>query len=178
VEKNWPTSIRSSRRIQGWAWEEEGVTRGGMPTAAEAAARRGSSARDFLARKTAKFWSSSCSRRRESYWVVGLDGEGAEGWVRREHKLTGEEVATVRWFRWGSGRKEWPRSVSGVRGSSPGGCSGAGRAEMSCPRQPVARRCEGKAAVAFRELGVCVECKRRGNGSSAICWCCWAEEGG
>jgi hypothetical protein len=41
VEKNWPMSIRSSRRIQGWAWEEEGVTGGGMPTAAEAVARRG-----------------------------------------------------------------------------------------------------------------------------------------
>jgi hypothetical protein len=50
VEKNWPTSIRSSRRIQGWAWEEEGVTGGGMPTAAEATARRGSSARGFPAR--------------------------------------------------------------------------------------------------------------------------------
>jgi hypothetical protein len=55
VEKNWPTSIRSSRRVQGWAWEEEGVTRGGMPTAAEAAARRGLSARGFPASKAAKF---------------------------------------------------------------------------------------------------------------------------
>jgi hypothetical protein len=55
--------------------------------------------------------------------VVGLVGEGAEGWVRREQNLTGEELATVRWFRWESGREEWPGSVSGVRGSSPGGCS-------------------------------------------------------
>jgi hypothetical protein len=39
-----------------------------MPTAAEAAARRGSSARGFPARKAAKFRSNSCSRRRESYW--------------------------------------------------------------------------------------------------------------
>jgi hypothetical protein len=31
---------------------------------------------------------------------MGLDGEEAEGWVRREQRLTGEEVATVRWFRW------------------------------------------------------------------------------
>jgi hypothetical protein len=74
VEKNWPTSIGSSRRVQGWAWEEEGVTGGGMPTAAEAAARRGSSARGFPARKAAKFWSSSCSRRRKSYWG---------GWIGR-----------------------------------------------------------------------------------------------
>jgi hypothetical protein len=48
---------------------------------------------------------------------------------------------------------------------------------VSCPRRPVARRHEGKAAAAFQELEVCVECKRRGNGSSAICWCCWAKEG-
>jgi hypothetical protein len=41
-----------------------------------------------------------------------------------------------------------------VRGSSPGGCSGAGRAGVSCPRWPVARRRRGKAAAAFRELGV------------------------
>jgi hypothetical protein len=65
--------------------------------------------------------------------VVGLDGEGVEGLARREQKLTGEEVATVRWFRWGSGREEWPGSVSGVRGSSLGGCSGARRAGVSCP---------------------------------------------
>jgi hypothetical protein len=31
VEKGWPTSIRSSRRVQGWAWEEEWVTRGEFP---------------------------------------------------------------------------------------------------------------------------------------------------
>jgi hypothetical protein len=96
--------------------------------------------------------------------VVGLDGEGAEGWVRREQKLTGEEVATVRWFRWGSGREKWPGSVSGVRGSSPGGCSGAGRAGVSCPRRPMARWHGGKAAAAFRELGVCAAREREGNG--------------
>jgi hypothetical protein len=45
-----------------------------MPTTAEAAARRGSSVRGFPARKVAKFWSNSCSRRRESYWG---------GWIRR-----------------------------------------------------------------------------------------------
>jgi hypothetical protein len=65
--------------------------------------------------------------------VVGLVGEGAEGWVRREQKLTSEEVATVRWFRWESGREEWHGSVSGVRGSSLGVCSGAARAGVSCP---------------------------------------------
>jgi hypothetical protein len=55
----------------------------------------------------------------------------------------GEEVATVRWFRWGSSREEWPRSVNEVKGSSPRDCSGAGRARVSCPRRPVARRREG-----------------------------------
>jgi hypothetical protein len=67
VEKDWPTSIRSSRRVQGWAWEGEEVTGGGVPTAAEAAAERSSSVRGFPARRTVKFWSSSCSRRRGSY---------------------------------------------------------------------------------------------------------------
>jgi hypothetical protein len=33
VEEDWLTSIRSSRRVQGWAWEEEEVTGGGVPTA-------------------------------------------------------------------------------------------------------------------------------------------------
>jgi hypothetical protein len=32
VEKDWPTSIRSSRRVQGWAWEGEELTGGGVPT--------------------------------------------------------------------------------------------------------------------------------------------------
>jgi hypothetical protein len=67
VEKGWPTSIRSSRRIQGWAWEEEGVTGGAVPTAAEAAATRSSSARGFPARRVVKLWSNSCGRRRGSF---------------------------------------------------------------------------------------------------------------
>jgi hypothetical protein len=33
VKKDWPTSIRSSRRVQGWAWEGEELTGGGVPTA-------------------------------------------------------------------------------------------------------------------------------------------------
>jgi hypothetical protein len=33
VEKDWLTSIRSSRRVQGWAWEGEELTGGGVPTA-------------------------------------------------------------------------------------------------------------------------------------------------
>jgi hypothetical protein len=41
---------------------------GGVPTAAEAAARRSSSARGFPARKATKLGSDSCSRRRGSYW--------------------------------------------------------------------------------------------------------------
>jgi hypothetical protein len=50
VDKGWPTSIRSSRRVQGWAWEEEGVIGGGVPKAA----RRRSSVRGFPARRAAK----------------------------------------------------------------------------------------------------------------------------
>jgi hypothetical protein len=41
---------------------------GGVPTVAEAAARRSSSARGFPARKAAKLGSDSYSRRRGSYW--------------------------------------------------------------------------------------------------------------
>jgi hypothetical protein len=67
VEEDWLTSIRSSRRVQGWAWEGEELTGGGFPTAAEAAAERSLSVRGFLARRAVKFWSSSCSRRRGSY---------------------------------------------------------------------------------------------------------------
>jgi hypothetical protein len=33
VEKNWPTSIRSSRRAFWRSWEGEGTTGGGVPTA-------------------------------------------------------------------------------------------------------------------------------------------------
>jgi hypothetical protein len=33
VEKDWPMSIRSSRRVQGWAWEGEELTGGWVPTA-------------------------------------------------------------------------------------------------------------------------------------------------
>jgi hypothetical protein len=68
VEKDWPTSIASSRRVQGWAWEEEGVAGGGVPTAAEAVARRSSLVRGFPVRRAAKLGSIRCSRRRRSYW--------------------------------------------------------------------------------------------------------------
>jgi hypothetical protein len=104
-----------------------------MPTAAEAAARRGSSARGFPVRKAAKFWSSSCNRRRKSYWGgwIGWRRGGGMGSTGIEaHRRGGSdgEVVPV-----GSDREEWLGSVSGVRGSSPGGCSGAGRAGVSCP---------------------------------------------
>jgi hypothetical protein len=49
---------------------------GGVPTAAEVAAQRSSSARGFPTRKTAKLWSNSCSRRRGSCWG------GRIGWRR------------------------------------------------------------------------------------------------
>jgi hypothetical protein len=54
VEKEWSASIRSSRRTFWWSWEGEGMTGGGVPTAAEAAAEGSSSAKDFLTRRAAK----------------------------------------------------------------------------------------------------------------------------
>jgi hypothetical protein len=67
VEKERPASTRSSRRTFWRSWEREGMTGGGVRTAAEAAARRGLLVRGFSVRKAAKFWSSSYSRRRGSY---------------------------------------------------------------------------------------------------------------
>jgi hypothetical protein len=54
---------------------------GGVPTAAEAAARRSSSARGFPVRKAAELGSDSCSRRRGSYWGgrIGRTRGGARG---------------------------------------------------------------------------------------------------
>jgi hypothetical protein len=68
VEEDWSTSIRSSRRVQGWVWEEERVIGGGFLTVAEAAVEGSSSAGCFLARRAARPWSNSCSRRRGGYW--------------------------------------------------------------------------------------------------------------
>jgi hypothetical protein len=53
-----------------------------------------------------------------------LDGEGAEVEVRRRQKLTGQTVMAVGWFQWKSGHGEWLGSVSEVRRSFLGGCSG------------------------------------------------------
>jgi hypothetical protein len=50
------------------------VTGGGFPTATEAATEGSSLAGGFPARRVVKSWSSSCSRRRGSYWG---------GWVGR-----------------------------------------------------------------------------------------------
>jgi hypothetical protein len=69
VEKDWSTGTRSSRRIHGSAWEEEGMARGEVPTVAEAAAEGSSLARGFPARRRAKLGLDSCSRRRRgSCW--------------------------------------------------------------------------------------------------------------
>jgi hypothetical protein len=67
VEEDWPTSIRSSRRVQGWAWEEEGVTEGEFPMVTEAAAEGSSSTGGFPVRRVVKSWFGSCSKRRGSY---------------------------------------------------------------------------------------------------------------
>jgi hypothetical protein len=98
VEEDRLTSIRSSRRVQGWAWEEEEATGGGFPTAAEAAAERSSSARGFPARRTVKFWSSSYSRRRGSYWGgwIGWRRGGTMGSTGTEaHRQGGSDGEVV-----------------------------------------------------------------------------------
>jgi hypothetical protein len=59
---------QGSRRIYGWAREEEGMAGGEVPTAAEAAAERSSSARGFPARERAKLGLDSCSKTRGSCW--------------------------------------------------------------------------------------------------------------
>jgi hypothetical protein len=81
VEKGWPTGTRSSRCIHGWAWEEEGVTGGEVPTATEAAAERSSSVRGFPARRVAKLGPNSCSRMRGSCWggQIGRRKGGGRG---------------------------------------------------------------------------------------------------
>jgi hypothetical protein len=54
----------------------------GVPTAAEVAARRSSSAKGFPARRVAKLGPNSCSRRRRSYW------DGRIGWRRGGGKVS------------------------------------------------------------------------------------------
>jgi hypothetical protein len=102
VEKGWSTGTKSSRRIHGWAWEEEGMAGGWVPTVAEAAARRSSSARGFPTRKAAKLGPDSCSRRRRSCWG------GRIGW----RKGAGRGSTATGAYRRGGDRR---------RGSSGGG---------------------------------------------------------
>jgi hypothetical protein len=69
------------------------MTGGGVPTMAEAAAWRSSSARGFPVRKTAKLWSNSCSRRRGSYWggrIGRRRGGGRGSTVTGAHRRGGE----------------------------------------------------------------------------------------
>jgi hypothetical protein len=93
VEKGWSTGTKSSRRIHGWAWEEEGVTGGETSTMAEAAAKRSSSTRGFMARRAARLGSNSYSRRRVSYWggrIRRRKGEGRGSTVIGAHRRRGE----------------------------------------------------------------------------------------
>jgi hypothetical protein len=96
--------------------------------------------------------------------VVGLDGEEAEGWVRREQKLTGEEVVTARWFRRGSGHEKWPGSIGGVRESSPGGCSGQWEADGGGPRRTEGHRSGGRGRRWCSVLEVRAEKEKERNG--------------
>jgi hypothetical protein len=65
------------------------MAEGGVPMAAEAAARRSSSARGFPVRRAAKLESNSCSRRRGSYWSGRIGrrrGEGRGSTVTGAHR--------------------------------------------------------------------------------------------
>jgi hypothetical protein len=76
--------------------------------------------------------------------VVGLDGEEAEGGVRRGQELTGEAVTAARWFRWKFDHEKWLGSVSGDRGNSLGGWSGQWELDGSGPRRTESRRSGGR----------------------------------
>jgi hypothetical protein len=121
VEKGWPMGTRSSRHIHGWAWEEEGVTGGEVPTATEAAAERSSPARGFPARRVAKLGPNSCRRRRRSYWDGqirrrrgGGKGSTATGShrrrVERRRQGSGEGLASG----WGRRASAWCGEASQV----------------------------------------------------------------
>jgi hypothetical protein len=84
---------------------------GGVPTAAETAARRSSSARGFPARRAAKLGSNSCSKRRGSYWG------GRIGWRRgggRGSTVTGAYQRGGERRRGGSGGSPATRSGLGA----------------------------------------------------------------
>jgi hypothetical protein len=66
LEEKWSASTRRSRRTCSRPWEGKGMTGGGFPTVAEAAAEGCSSARRFPARRRPKLGLESCSRARES----------------------------------------------------------------------------------------------------------------
>jgi hypothetical protein len=146
VEKVWSASIRSSRRTFWGSLEGEGMTGGGVPTAAEAAAEGSSSARGFRRGSGAMLRSRSCNKRR-----------GAEGGVRRRQELTGDEgndgdrapvtdwhqgrvvelrrgaVKLPRWSSGTMGGSRWElRGDQGLTGEEEGGSSGvrgSGRVE-------------------------------------------------
>jgi hypothetical protein len=65
-EEKWSASTRRSRRTCSRSWEGKGMTGGGFPTVAEAAAEGCSSVRRFPARRRAKLGLESCSKARGS----------------------------------------------------------------------------------------------------------------
>jgi hypothetical protein len=97
VEKGLSTGTRSSRRIHGWPWKEEGMAGGEVPTAAEAAAEGSSSARGFPARRMVKPGPNSWSRTRGSCWGSrigrrrdgGKDSMATGAYRRREDRQRG-----------------------------------------------------------------------------------------
>jgi hypothetical protein len=72
--------------------------------------------------------------------VVGLDGGGAEVRARRRQELTGEEGIDGDVVPVEVRPRGWLGSVNEVRGSFPGGCSGAGWIGVGCPRRAGGRR--------------------------------------
>jgi hypothetical protein len=97
------------------------VAGGGVPTAAEAAARRSSSARGFPSRRAAKLGSISYSRRRGSYWGGRIGRRRGEG---RGSTATGAHRRGGKRRRGGSGGSPATRSGLGAsvrRGEAPQG---------------------------------------------------------
>jgi hypothetical protein len=93
-----------------------------FPQRTEAVAERSSMARGFPVRKVGKFWSSSCSKRRESYWGGwigwrrggGMGSTGTEAYRRGgsdgEVVPVGVRPRRVAWeCQWGEGK--YPRGL-------------------------------------------------------------------
>jgi hypothetical protein len=93
LEEEWSASTSRSRRTCWGSWEGEGMTGGGVPTAAEAAAEGCSLARGFPARRRAKLGLDNCRRMRGSYGSSRIGwrrGKGSSSTVTGAYRRRGE----------------------------------------------------------------------------------------